>query len=442
VSPRLTLSLGLRYDLEVIPIPNTDNPLVTESPTDKNNFQPRFGATYDLGGGRSVIRGGFGRFYEKTHFELIGGLYTGTPFTNSFTVNFPTAAADAGPRAGRLPTDPFLVNGPVINRALLDQLYPGGQLLRNTGASWDNQNRVVPYSDEFSVGYERQLGSSFAVSVDYVRANSRDLLMSQDLNPGLRATTASTSALVRQSSALLDTAYAALRATYPGFVNFTTGVTQPQNIGKIDFDSLLVSVNKRFSQGYEARVSYTLSNARGNTTGNGVAASGFQVLDDMHLELNEGPTNFDVRHNFVVSGRALVPKTGGLNVSWVARALSGTAFTLTNNLIDPDRNGTFAEPLAAGSYTGSGADAYTVDFESRRNGARGPGFFQFDARASYAFRFGARRLEVLVDMFNLTNRANFLNPTSNQASPQFLLLTNYSTSYTPRKVQLGARFQF
>jgi hypothetical protein len=442
LTPRLTLSLGLRYDLEVIPIAETDNPLVDGYPVDKNNVQPRLGATYDLGGGRSVVRAGYGRFYEKTHFELITGIYTGTPFTNSFLVNFPTAAADPGPRAGRLPTDPFLVNGPVIDRALLDQQFPPGRLLRNTGASWDNGDRVVPYSDEITLGYERQLAAGLAVSADYVRAMSRDLLMSLDLNPGLRTTTAATSPLVRQGSATLNDAYAALRTTYPGFANFTTAVTQPHNVGELDYDALLLSVNKRFSQNYEARVSYTLSKTRGNTTGNGVAASGFQVLDDLNLDLNEGPSNFDTRHNLVLSGRAVVPKTGGLNVSWVARALSGAPFTLIDNTIDPDRNGTFAEPLPAGTYSGSGANAYTVENEARRNGAYGPGFFNADARISYAFRFGTRRLEVVGDIFNLTNRTNFANPTSNRASAQFLLLTAYSTSYSPRKLQLGARFVF
>ena len=97
-----------------------------------------------------------------------------------------------------------------------------------------------------------------------------------------------------------------------------------------------------------------------------MAASGFQVLDDMHLELNEGPSAFDTRHNLVVSGQALVPHTGGLNVSWVARALSGSPFSLTNANIDPDRNGTQAEPLAGGQYSGNGADAFTVkDYKSR-----------------------------------------------------------------------------
>ena len=77
----------------------------------------------------------------------------------------------------------------------------------------------------------------------------------------------------------------------------------------------------------------------------------------MHLELNEGPSDFDIRHNFMVSGTALVPHTGGLNVSWVARALSGTPFSLTNGAVDPDLNGIQAEPLPAGDYTGTGNDA-------------------------------------------------------------------------------------
>ena len=78
---QLTLSPGLRYDLEVIPIAEIDNPLFAESATTirstTNNFQPRLGVAYDMEQGRGVLRGGYGRFYDKTHFELIGGIYTG-----------------------------------------------------------------------------------------------------------------------------------------------------------------------------------------------------------------------------------------------------------------------------------------------------------------------------------------------------------------------------
>ncbi len=445
---RLTLSLGFRYDMEIIPIPETDDPITGEGnyPVDKNNFQPRVGFSYDLAGrGRQVIRGGYGRFFEKTHFELIGGLFTATPFTNSFTRTFPLTGADPNPRQGLMPTDPMLVNGPTLNRALLDTLFVPGTLLRNTGASWDSPDREVPKTDQFTIGYQHQLGPRLSVSADYVHARSSDMLMSLQLNPTLRATTAVTSPNIRQSSAILDQATAELREKYgPSFANFTGGVTMPLNVGETDYDALMLQFDKRFSNNYSVRVSYTLAHSFGNTSGNGVAASGFQVLDDMHLELNEGPTAFDQRHNFVVSGTALIPKTGGLNFSWVMRALSGSPFSLTNANIDPDRNGTIAEPLPAGEYSGTGDDGFTVKgYEAQRNGAYGPGFFQADLRAGYRFRFSqGRAVNAFVDFFNVTDRVNFANPTGNQASPTFLVRTAYSTSYTPRKLQLGVRFEF
>ncbi len=64
-----------------------------------------------------------------------------------------------------------------------------------------------------TAGYERQLAGNMAVSADYVHAFSRDLLMSLDLNPRLRATTASTStAACGSGSATLTAATAELQA--------------------------------------------------------------------------------------------------------------------------------------------------------------------------------------------------------------------------------------
>jgi hypothetical protein len=441
-----TVSLGLRYDLENIPIPVVDDPLITKTPVDKNNFAPRVGLTYDFGG-IGVARGGYGRFFEREHLELIAGLYTGTPFTNSFTATFPTAGPDLGPRNGTFPTDPFLSAGPVINVAALNALFPGGQLLRNTGATWDSPDRRNPYTDEFTIGFERQLATDLAVSADVVHERSRDMLMVLNLNPQLRSNpNVNASTLARTGSPALTDAMTVLQAKYgPTFGNFTQGVNQFVNTGRTNYDALMLQMKKRFSRNYSAQVSYTYGNARGNYSGAGAPASNFQVGQDMHLELNQGPTDNDIRHNFTVSGTALVPHTYGLNVSWVARALSGLPFSLTNSALDPDLNGIQAEPLVAGDYSGTGTDPYTVKgYKSQRNGGRGPDFFDLDMRLGYRFPLGhtGGRLEIAADVFNLTNHTNFAIPTGNQTSAQYLLLTAYNTSYSPRKLQIGARVQF
>jgi len=445
VTKDFTVSLGLRYDLERIPLAEPDNPLVEEYPRDDNNLQPRVGATYNLNGGKSVVRAGYGRFFDKTHFELIGGLYTGA-FSTSSVQTFPAPGADLGPRNGQFPTDPFLVNGPTVNHDLLAARFPSGVAVRNTGATWDNEDRRVPHTDEITAGFEHQLMGDLAVSADYIHSQQREMLMVLNLNPHFRASTVVAQATpVRIGSTTLTQATAELQAIYPGFVPYTGAVNQFVNRGEVDYNAIMLQMKKRFSHNYSAQVSYTYGKSRGNTTGNGAPGSNFQVGDDMHLDLNEGPTSFDIPQNFTFSGTGVVPKTKGLQLSWVLRALSGTPFSIINSNFDLDQNGIQAEPLPVADYSGAGTDGYAVkDYTAERNGARGPGYFQADMRFGYVFNLqGRRRLEVSADVFNLSNRGNFANPSGDQAgTSSFLVLTAYSTSYTPRKAQIGVRYEF
>jgi hypothetical protein len=443
VNNRATISLGLRYDVEIQPISEADNPAFSSAdkyPVDKNNIGPRVGLTYDLSGsGRSVLRGGYGRFYDKTHFELISGVLTSGVYSTSFTTTQPTNGADPGPSSGVLPTNPFLVAGPTVNRTLLAQQFPAGSQIRNTGTvNLDNPDRKVPYADQVTAGIERQLAANLSFSADYVHAAARDQLMVKDLNAGLRPTTSRTAAVVRTFSPL-----AASYASALGLTPFVGALNQPLNAGSIDYDALELALVKRFSSNYSYRISYTISSSRGNTSGAGAPSSGFQVLDDLHLELNQGPTNVDRRHNLAISGQALIPRTGGLNVSWTAHALSGSPFTVLDSTTDPDRNGSFSEPLPAGSYSGSGQNPITVTSDGRRNGAVGPGFFQLDMRGGYLFHLGGgRTLNAFVDVFNVTNRANFDNPTGDRFSANFLNLTVLRSGAVPTTLQIGARFAF
>jgi outer membrane receptor protein involved in Fe transport len=432
VNDRLTLSLGLRYDLERIPIEELDNPRFSDSgdyPVDGNNFAPRVGFSWDpRGDGRTVVRGGYGRFFDKTHFELISAIITSGVFSNSFVANFPANAADPGPSRGTLPTEPLLAGGPEVNRALLAQLFPAGARQRNTGTVFlDDPSRRVPYTDQLSLGFERALGRDMSVSLDYVHAFARDQFMSKELNPGVRVDTSRTGRLNRVDP------------------NFVASVLTRLNAGRTDYDALQAQLEKRWTGNYRFRVGYTLAYSRGNTAGVGIPQSNFQFLDDMRLDANEGPTDIDRRHNLVVSGSVLVPGTGGLNFSAVVRALSGAPFTLQDTSADADRNGLFFEPLPAGSYSGTGRNAFSVENDGGRNGARGPWFFQADVRLGYQFRFGERRLDVFGEVFNLTDRANFELGAANgdrRLANTFLNYTALRAGAVPRTAQLGVRVGF
>jgi hypothetical protein len=426
----LTVTAGVRWDVEFFNVPpRTQVGLDNEGakpPIDWNNISPRLGFAYALGENRSaVVRGGYGLMYNRSFSELFSNFFTQSRFVSSFTASFPISAADPGPRAGRLPTDPTLVNGPFVTPELLDYIartYPPGstQLLR--AISIDSPDRHMPYQHQLSIGYERQVGRNMSVSADYIHSIGRDFLVSMDLNQGSRADTDPTTTVVRPDPAV-------------------NAINMPVNAGKTDYDGLNLSLEKRWANDYMYRVSYTLSYARGNYTGNGLPSSDYQVGQDLHLEKNQGPLNNDRLHNLSVFGSVIVPRTKGMLLSGVMRYLSGSPFSLTNSLIDADRNGRGGDLIEAGTYEGTpvnpGDKVYKVDFDGTRGGARGPDYFQVDLRTGWRFPMPGRRwLDVSVDVFNLFNRTQFDTPIGNIGSADFLIFDSLQARNIPRAAQL------
>jgi hypothetical protein len=246
------------------------------------------------------------------------------------------------------------------------------------------------------------------------------------LNPGLRVDTSRTGRVNRINP------------------NFVGAVLQSVNVGRIDYDSLQMQVDKRFSRNYAVRVAYTLSRGFGNTQQGQNDQIDTQLLDDLRLNLMEGPTSIDRRHNLVLSGTVNVPHTGGLRLSSVVRALSGAPFSITDDTTDPDRNGLTGDDwLQAGKYSGNGRDAVTIDYKGGRNGAIGPGFLQWDMRGGYRFRLGEQKtLETFAEIFNLTNKSNFANPNGNRRNTNFLIVTALRGNGPTRTAQFGVRFAF
>jgi hypothetical protein len=269
--------------------------------------------------------------------------------------------------------------------------------------------------------------------------------MLQDLNPGVRASTARTAAVTR-----FDPRFGPASA-----------VQELVNVGWFDYNGLQASIQKRFSNNYQFRVSYTYARSRGTVGAPGATDTiQWQTYDpvskttDLHMNDRVSLGDQDRPHILSASGSVVVPHTGGLNLSGVYQYNSGTPFTLTDSTTDPNRNGIFEEPLPPGTYSGTGNNAITVDYKGGFNGARGPDFSLLSTRAAYRFKLpggGNRRLMAYVDVFNVTNRANFNNPVNTvggvtsadrRDAATFLILRSIRNGGPTRTAQFNVRYDF
>jgi hypothetical protein len=437
-----TLNVGVRYDLEIVPMDETDNPLFSPGqkyPADRDNIAPRVGVTRRLdAAGKSVVRAGYGIFYNRTLLATVEDAVESPKFSTSMNALFPNDSADPGPGRGQRPTDPLLFNGPIINQALINERFPPGTRLRNTGVVvFDSPARKQPFAHQFTVGYARELAPSLAIHADYVRILNRQMFLSRNLNPMVRADTSRTGAITR-----LD-AYDVLGEQY------NQQVWVLENHGEAVYDALNIQLDKRDADTWSARVSYSLSYSRGTAAGQ-TARNTDQFLTDLRLADRWGPAVVDRRHILSISAHAEVPKIRGATLAAVGRYMSGAPFTLFDSGVDADRNGELDDPLPAGTYGGTAPSAMTrVRYRGGRNGAYGPDYLQIDLRAGWRRPIGKATLELFVDAYNISNRANFDNPTNTTAGADRRLTATFLVptqlrggSGFPRQAQFGARYAF
>jgi hypothetical protein len=286
------------------------------------------------------------------------------------------------------------------------------------------------------LGYVRELTSSLALHADYVRAVNKDMFLARNLNPALRVDTSRTGALTRSD------AFGVLGERY------LSQVWVMENTGEADYNALNLSLEKRYAHNWSGRISYSLSKATG--TGNDQADKNtYQVGTELNLDKFNGPSNVDRRHILSLGAQVEIPKTHGINVSSTARYMSGAPFTIFDSSIDADRNGELVDPVPAGTYSGTATDAMTnVEYKGGRNGAIGPDYFQIDVRAGWRRKINTTKaLELFLDIYNITDRANFDNPltaNSDRRLPTaFLVVTNLrGGGGFPRQAMMGARFVF
>lgn len=442
VNRRLILNVGLRYELSTV-IKDPTHQLTNFSLSrgfftpgldaeselykgDHNNFAPRAGFALMLdGSGRTVLRGGYGFYYDTVLQNFSIGM---TAYNNQ--------------------TGPFV-------KVSLGTLRPG-----SLGAIFEPHNRIpsvqqiytydehlrTPYAQHFNLTLQRELGRSLLASFGYVGTKTTRLIRMRDINqpvyiPGLDAAG-------RPISTSLNTSQRRPTQLYK-LTDIELGtISQLESASSSTYHSFQATLTKRLSHGLSVLSSYTWARSIDDATdpiGFTGDSGGPQDANDYRQE--RGLSSFDIRHRLTVGYTYNLPLSGsawkeGWQINGITTLQSGQPFTpvlgfdpsLTQSLnarpnyvpgalrvkggqvsINPNlpKDPIRGIPLALIPATG---ERGTLG----RNTFTGPSYRNFDLSVSKTTSMGEKaKLVARFEVFNLFNTANLALPVRNLSEPLF-----------------------
>jgi outer membrane receptor for ferrienterochelin and colicin len=446
-TPRLTVTAGLRYDLQSfrdapLPVVQAEQAFQVQSgiaPTDNNNLSPRLSLAYDLrGDGRSVFRAGAGYFYGRVPYVL-GGNVSGSVV--------PTVQVICRGELGEPTAPPSPAGYPGWSPGGGDNPEQCAESAATSGLptyTFWQPDFEFPESFKGNVGFEQALGANTSASVDLLFTRGYKLYTVRNLN--LRTAQFELASeggrRIYQPAAVFDPAASDATANaVRSRLNLEFGdVYVNYNDGVSTGTTATFNLNHRFSGVTTFGGSYTWTRAYDNSSYSCcTSSSGFQDPDVGLFGPNEvggigdtdrawGPSYFARTHTFVLNAATRLPL--GVNVSGIWRIQSGRPWTpeVSGDLNGDgvrfnDRPFLFAPedlPLAA---TGAAAEEqralYASYLNSRdclsdyvgqvvpRNTCRFPWSNTLDLRLSKSIgTTRGQRAELQVDMFNVLNGLN------------------------------------
>jgi hypothetical protein len=390
VRPDLTINAGVRYDVQFLPAPIT---------TDANNVAPRLGVAYAPGDRKTVVRAGFGIYFDRVPLRATSNALQRD---GSKYLVAQLAPADAGAPAfpnvlASLPSN--LTTRPNITRV--------------------DPNIKSSYSEQANLQVERELPGNASLSVGYLHLRGLHLIVSRNVNvPTLSATQARAQGVAN------------LGRPDPQWGN----ISRFESSGDSYYDGMIVSYNQRATRWASLRASYTLSKSL-DDSGNFFFST---PQNNLNLRDEKSLSDNDQRHRLTLSGTLEAPaeKSG----DGVRRALEGFQFSYIFS---------FASRLPFNVVTGNDRNADTNNNDRPaglgRNAGRGFDFNSLDLRVSRRFRLTERvGFETIVEGFNVLNRANFAVPNNTFGAGATPLATfgQPTAAFDPRQVQVGLRLNF
>ena len=452
----------------------------------QNTWNPRLGFAYQVPHmhDKVVIRGGYGVYHSRSTGQPFLQLISAPPY-GQFRI-FSSLAA--GPFSEQQPLP--------LESPAFPTFIPYSPTTSNAITTFDPVYRP-PMVQEYSIGTQTQLTPSLVLEVGYSGARGLHLIDIRSIN---QADSASAADSIRGETTNTLTNLP-LRVAYEGFSPYS--MTQIESDGASWYNALLVSLNKRFSHGLQAQVSYTWAKDLSDTFGSTTGPNGGQVTGNQNnLASGYGPDNFVRPQRLVINYSYQLPKLpsnnafaqaalGGWSVQGVTVFQSGHYLTVTyaNNSNVYGTTTDRAQLMGTctpGQYVNSGSvtsklsnyinsscfttppivgdeepfnptspncvplpdgncPAQGTGFGNSGVGIlRGPSELNFDFSLFKNFPIHKIRdsanLQFRAEFFNIFNHPLFQDPDSNFGDPTFGAITN--TYGNPRIVQLALKLSF
>ncbi|HEV7903294.1 MAG TPA: TonB-dependent receptor [Pyrinomonadaceae bacterium] len=453
ITPRLTISAGLRYEYNSPPVDAEDRANLYDPATrtisrvgtngiprsgytsDKNNFAPRLGFAYTLNeSGTTVVRGGYGVYYDQPALAPGEGLYFNAPFFD-FNLYFPLEGL------------PLTVNNPFPNN------FPVP--LPDTALSFQRDLRTA-YMQHWNVNLQQQLGQSRMIEIGYAGSKGTKLLTARDINQPRPST------------------LPFVLRPVPQFDD----INLIESRGNSNYHSLQVRLQQRLTDGLALLSSYTYSKSIDDAS-NFFTSAGDPNFpqDSLNLRAERGRSNFDVRHRLSTSfsyelpfgqGRRFANDEGmlttflsGFQFNGIVTLQTGRPFTVAL-LSEIDNSNTGRSTLGFGAndrpnvagdpnatnrtperWFNTGAfvfPAFGTFGNAGRNILDGPGYQNVNASLLKNTRLSESvNLQLRLEAFNLFNHPNFNLPDNFLGSPTFGQILS---ARDPRHLQFGAKLLF
>jgi Carboxypeptidase regulatory-like domain/TonB dependent receptor-like, beta-barrel len=488
VSPRLTLNLGLRYELFTTVKEGHDQEATFDfanqgllvpkgqtlqlTPTlaqsipifatgsrglinpDLNNFAPRIGLAFQISD-KLVFRSGYGIFYGGQENGPYSNPSPGfnPPFFSIQSFNVNCGLASANPAPGQ--TDCSIPNFNVLSQG-----FPGNSLSDpNTPLLFSlDPNLRTPYTQQWHMGFQYQLPSQTLLDISYAGSRGLKLFAFYNGNQAVPTPDQTAPLLPRRPVHTCNTSV--LPNCDPSV--FDTTITTFRSNAFSNYHSLQARLQKRLTRGLQFEASYTYSHALDDASSAnlGSFATG-DFRDQRFPQLEYGNADFDIRHRFVLSymyelpfgkGKSFAGNASGLlnqviggwQVAGITSASTGNYFTPTDIATDlsnsdgggdvasssrPNRVGDpNAKPCIPGTLFNTCAFATNTVLGSYgnagRNIVRGPGFQNWDLSLFKTFPLNER--ERFEFRAEFFNVWNHLNP---ELFPAKFLFDNPSTDH-------------